>query len=607
MTSNSTKVLEIRMSIQQDDGARAIAWYWDNWDKQRQAKKAEWDELKKFIFATDTSKTSVRSLPWSNTTTTPKLCQIRDNLHSNYISALFPNDKWLQWNAYTKDDAAKEKAKILTGYMENKAREGGLRQKVSRLLLDYIDYGNAFAMASYEARYNIDQDGAKIPAFIGPTCERISPEDIVFNPLASTFENSPKIVRSVKTLGELLKLSQTHPDNAFWYDVVAKRMDVKTKYGAYRSEDWSKAEQYSVDGFGSLQEYYMSDYVEILEFYGDLRLENSMEIQVNRMITVVDRCMVVRNVPIETYSGRAPIYHVGWRHRPDNLWSMGPLDNLVGMQYRIDHLENLKADAMDLAVWPPLKIKGEVEAFVWGPGAEIHTDENGDVDEIVKNLSGIMAADTQIRELEDKMELYAGAPREAMGIRTPGEKTALEVQTLTNAAGRIFQEKVTNFEIDLLEPLLNGMLEQAVRNFDEVDIVRTIDTDLGVVKFKEITRDDLVAKGILRPIGARHFAQKAQELQNLVAIATSPLWQTVAPDVSRKGVTQFLEDVMSISAYQMFRPNAAIMESQETERLMNQAQEDLMVEASGPSEADAMGMPPAPAPQQGGVFENIPN
>jgi hypothetical protein len=27
---------------------------------------------------------------------------------------------------------------------------------------------------------------------------------------------------------------------------------------------------------------------------------------------------------------------------------MGPLDNLVGLQYRIDHLENAKADALDL-------------------------------------------------------------------------------------------------------------------------------------------------------------------------------------------------------------------------------------------------------------------
>lgn len=48
--------------------------------------------------------------------------------------------------------------------------------------------------------------------------------------------------------------------------------------------------------------------------------------------------------------GKTSIVHAGWRYRPDNLWAMGPLDNIVGMQYRIDHLENLKADAMDLAV-----------------------------------------------------------------------------------------------------------------------------------------------------------------------------------------------------------------------------------------------------------------
>ena len=608
MAGNSTKVLELTKSLAKDDMAAAISWYWEQWDNQREEKKKLWQETKEYIFATDTSKNGNRLLPWSNTTTTPKLCQIRDNLHSNYISALFPNDKWLQWNAYTKEDAAKEKAKTITGYMENKAREGGLRTKVSRLLLDYIDYGNAFAMASYEARYNITEAGEKIPAFIGPTVERISPEDIVFNPLASTFDNSPKIVRSIKTIGELIKLAETHPDNKFWLDVVQRRIDMKAKAGAFSKEEWEKAQQYSIDGFGNIQEYYMSDYVEILEFYGDLHIEGDVEVQTNRMITVVDRCHTVRNVPINTYSGRAPIYHVGWRHRPDNLWSMGPLENLVGMQYRIDHLENLKADAMDLAVWPPLKIKGEVEQFVWAPGAEIHTDENGDVEEIAKNLSGIMAADNQIQILEDKMELYAGAPREAMGIRTPGEKTATEFQTLMTAAGRIFQEKVTNFEVELLEPLLNGMLEQAVRNFDEMDVIRTLDTDLGVTQFKQITKDDITAKGIIRPVGARHFAQKAQELQNLLGVAQSPLWEAVRPHTSGKALTQFVEDVLSISAYQIFRPNVAIIEAQETEGLMGQAQEDVMTEAMGPGEEAAPMLSPEDISAEedtGGVFENI--
>jgi hypothetical protein len=609
--ANGTKVLELRIALEPDNGARAIAWYWDQWNNQRDSKREQWSELKKYIFATDTKTTANNILPWSNTTTTPKLCQIRDNLHSNYISALFPNDKWLQWTAYTKDSASHEKAKTITAYMDNKAREGGLRSRISRLVLDYIDYGNAFAQASYEARYNRDTvDDSIIPSYIGPLAERISPEDIVFNPLASSFKNTPKIVRSVKTIGELLALAETSPDSAFWRDVVARRLDVRSKFGAYKAEDWSKASQYSVDGFGNLYEYYMSNYVEILEFYGDLHVEGSMEVKTNRMMTIVDRCHVVRDVPINTYSGNAPIYHVGWRLRPDNLWAMGPLDNLVGMQYRIDHLENLKADAMDLSVWPPLKIKGEVEEFTWGPGAEIHLDENGDIEEVSKNMGAIITADQQISALEDKMELYAGAPREAMGIRTPGEKTAFEVNSLLTAAGRIFQEKATNFETELLEPLLNGMLEQSVRNMDEADVVRIIDTDLGVTQFKSITQDDLVAKGVLRPVGARHFSQQSQDLQNLIGVANSPLWATISPHVSGKNLAGLIDDIVNIRGYQVFRSNVAVMEARETQSLASQAAEDAQVEATGPSEADVPDLPPeelnVAGNDTGGSFENIP-
>ena len=70
---------------------------WDNWDNQRSQWKAEKRETRNFIFATDTSKTSVSGLPWKNSTTLPKLTQIRDNLHANYMAALFPNDNWLKW------------------------------------------------------------------------------------------------------------------------------------------------------------------------------------------------------------------------------------------------------------------------------------------------------------------------------------------------------------------------------------------------------------------------------------------------------------------------------------------------------------------------------
>ena len=75
----------------------------------------------------------------------------------------------------------------------------------------------------------------------------------------------------------------------------------------------------------------------------------------------------------------------------------------------------------------------------------------------------------------------AGAPKQALGFRTPGERTAFEVQSLENAASRIFQHKIDKFEQFFLEPLINLMLESAKRNMETFDVVRVMDDDLGVV------------------------------------------------------------------------------------------------------------------------------
>lgn len=261
---------------------------------------------------------------------------------------------------------------------------------------------------------------------------------------------------------------------------------------------------------------------------------------------------------------------------------MGPLDNLVGMQYRIDHLENLKSDAMDLAVMPPLVIKGDVEAFTYGPGAEIHLDETGDVTELARNTQFVIQADNSIDRLEMRMEQYAGAPREAMGIRSAGEKTAFEVQQLQNAAGRIFQEKTNTFETELLEKVLNSMLEVSKRNLDSTDIVRVIDDDLGIESFMKISKSDITASGKLRAVGARHFAAQAQLTQNLTGIFNTPIGQMIAPHTSSKAMSKLIEELMGLQRFALFSPNVAVSEQKDTQSMMNQATEDLQVQQTVP-------------------------
>ena len=576
----SDKVAELKGIMQADQPAEWITFLWSKYNDQRRDKIEDWKELRDYLFATDTSTTSNSTLPWKNTTTLPKLCQIRDNLHSNYLSALFPNDNWLKWQGYTLDDSLHKKAQLIEAYMANKTRIGGFRTEVSKLLYDYIDYGNAFAMPDFEARYKELADGRTVPDFIGPVAKRVSPLDIVFNPLADNFESSHKVVRSVKTVGELKKLAMTNPEQSFWLDALKRREKISGLMGAYSIEDFDKAVAYQVDGFGNMYEYFQSDSVEILEFYGDYHDAETGELKTDRVITVVDRSVTVRDEQMPQWYCGSPFVHVGWRTRPDNLWSMGPLENLVGLQYRLDHLENLKADAMDLLVHPPLVIAGEVEEFTWGPGEEIHIDADGSIRELGMGTQGVFTASSEMQNIEDRMELYAGAPREAMGIRTPGEKTAFEVDQLSSAAGRIFQEKINHFEIELLEKLLNKMLETSQRNLDVVDTIRVMDTDIGAEVFRSLTAADIIANGKIRPVGARHFSKQSKDLKNLADILNTRIGETVAPHMSAIELTKFIDDTMGLKGYAIFKPNVAVQEGEETAIQQNMAQENIALNAS---------------------------
>src|SRR3546814_11457821 len=120
------------------------------------------------------------------------------------------------------------------------------------------------------------------------------------------------------------------------------------------------------------------------------------------------------------------------------------------MQYRIDHLENAKADAFDLMIQPPLKIVGDVEEFAWGPSDEIYCGEGGDVVELGKNANPVVLADNLITDLENKMELYADVPREAMCHRTSGENTDFEVKYLKTDDGTSLQKEQTKFDLKFI-------------------------------------------------------------------------------------------------------------------------------------------------------------
>jgi hypothetical protein len=583
------KVAEIKQLLNPDGLARDISTMYDQWKRQRVGKEAEWKELRNYLFATDTSKTSNSALPWKNSTTTPKLTQIRDNLHANYMSAMFSSSDWLKWEGDSDDDDTVAKRRGIEAYMKNKLDKSGFKTTIAKLLYDYIDYGNALGEVVFINEQTTDEEtGEIIQGYVGPKLVRTSVYDHVFNPVSIDYASSPKITRYVKSIGELKEESQSRPELEYNIEVVQKMEEVRKALSEFKDSDLTKSEAYLADGFGSLREYYGSGYVEILEFEGDIYCKESGTFQKNQLITIIDRLWVVRHKTNPSWLGKAGRAHVAWRERPDNLYGMGPLDNLVGLQYRIDHLENLKADALDLTIHPPKVLRGNVDSFQWGPDAEIHIpDGDGSVDLLSPNPAAFQV-NNEIAYLMAMMEEMAGAPKEAMGIRSPGEKTAFEVQQLHTAASRIFQEKISKFEDEFLEPILNIMLEVARRNMNGTDLVRVLDDDLGIEGFLSVTKEDITASGKIRPVGSKHHAARAQLMQNMQGVFNSAVGQMIAPHVSVKRLSTLVEEMLGWERYNIIRPNIAIFEQAETQRLMNSAQEQVEVESMTPGSQEGM-------------------
>ena len=198
--------------------------------------------------------------------------------------------------------------------------------------------------------------------------------------------------------------------------------------------------------------------------------------------------------------------------------------------------------------------------------------------DFVRPDATFMTADTQVEYYERKMEEMAGAPKEAVGFRTPGEKTAYEVQVLENGANKVFVNKVSYFEEMFLEPCINDMLEAARRNLNEADLIRVVDDATQATLFRKITRDDIVASGRIRPMGARHFAQNATLLQNITQFANSPLAQdpTISAHISGKKLAKVLEDLLGLGQYNLIQDNIRLYEMAEIQNTQGNIEQKLL-------------------------------
>jgi len=558
--------------------ASTIAYKWSEWDGSRTEAKKLWEEIDSYIHATDTTSLEGGN-NFTHTVMIPVVSEIHEDLQAIMYATLFPHVDWLGWKPYDMDSATTLKRSKVLSYIKHAHLLNGFYKTSRSFIDDVIRYGNCFAEVHNVDEREVKEDDTLGAGYVGAKPKRISPYDIVFNPTASSFEKTDKIVRSVVHVSDLLEwYSGVVPDG----DVEAVRELLRERKGSLSGSGTnhsSKDKQYVPDGFGSYQEYILSGYVEVLTLYGDVFDEESFTTSKNRMISVIDGCKVLLDEPLE---GRR-IFKGSWKARPDNLWSQGALDAVVGLNYMINHRENSKNEAIDKFIHPDRLYQGEVEEIFDEVTGQMKylAPENGAVVDMQPNTA-ILSYNNEVASHLELARRASRIPQQLSGFRSAGEKTAFEVQALNDGAFRGFVNKAEQLEQDFFEPLVTAEIEIARNNFQSVIQVAN-KTPEGLVSFLEVTEEDLKANGKLLPYGSRRFSRLLQQQAGLNQLSQSTLGQIVAPHMSTWKLAEAVEHVYGFEDFDMFEKFVSVEEQLEAQEMQAMAQNEFVNSQSQPT------------------------
>jgi len=558
--------------------AGGISSYWREWNSARTTATELWAEIDNYLLATDTSMLEGGD-NFDHKTHLPILSELHEDLLAIVYSTMFPHEDWLGWKGFEINAITKQLRGKVLSYIKQCHSLSGLNVQMRKIIDDLVRYGNCFIQAYYK-NDTIDSEGGFVTGYSGPAGRRISPYDIVFNPTATEFSKTPKIIRSVISVGELVEFVESISEEDRVVTPEEAKSLLQKRTGSPRDyNERYKDKQYLPQGFGSIDEYLRSGYVELLWFYGDVFDDVKGEVHKKRCVVVVDGDTVL----LDKEETKESVFKGGWTARPDNLWSQGPLDKVVGINYMINHRENGKNDAIDKFIYPDRAYVGDVEEIydeVTGHTKYI-MPEGGSVSDIRPD-STVLTFDNQIMMHRDLARTSARLPQQLAGFRTAGEKTATEVQSLNDGAFRGFINKVSQVEEDLLEPFVQAEMRIARDNFSSIIKVLEEDEE-GILLTTSITEEDLSANGKLLPMGSRRFSRQLQQLQGLTQLTNTNIAQMVGQHINTYNLAKTVEELYGFEKYAFINKFAAIDEGLEGQEKQMLAEQEMVKTSSEPT------------------------
>jgi hypothetical protein len=115
--------------------------------------------------------------------------------------------------------------------------------------------------------------------------------------------------------------------------------------------------------------------------------------------------------------------------------------------------------------------------------------------------------------------------------------------------------------------------------------IRVVDSQFNTIDFATIRASDLSANGRIKPVAARHFAEKAERIQNLNNFAASPLYQDPAINVHFSGLkmAKMMSEELDLEEWDLVQPFVRLSENAQATQQQNSYDENTMAQIETPS------------------------
>lgn len=362
---------------------------------------------------------------WASDLELPDLWEQCQTMKAHVIDILYSHPEGLfdvsSVNPKNAELAIKQKATLVSAF-----EEMNLREQIEKIVDSIVETGECTLFVGWEnrqkavRRWSETAQGYRVShktVFDGATVKTIAPQDFVFDVSRSAnWESCPKIYRAYLDLDEL----KANPHNVFENSVVENDL----LEGVLRS---ARGENTALKGF-------KDGLVEVLEFWGDIRISGSRILK-NQLIVVAGRRAVIRfedNPYINS-----PFIYANLIENPLTKRGVSPLKPILALNSVASSILNKQLDAYSLVVNPPYlapkgAFKGEQAV---SPGKIIEYDSSLLPQMPVPlNFSPALAGWDFIQYFKSAIESATGVYRTMGGSMAQGARTATE--TLQSANGQ---------------------------------------------------------------------------------------------------------------------------------------------------------------------------